>query len=145
MFAHCCTYVFVMMIFQPSPGRKRLDVREKIAVILGYFGDLDFDDERCRGAAGDRELPIERLKWERDRLRPNAHQIWLAYERAVEWAYLGKNDRDKVIRLVLITPRFVLTRDAELAEHCFVDRQRINYLRQQLWAVLARVKDEVDL
>jgi hypothetical protein len=144
-----CTHVFVipgnMMIFRPSPGRKRLDVREKIAIALGYADLLTFDDERCRGAAGDREFPIDRLKWERDRLRPNAHQIWIALERAIEWAYLGKDDRDKVIRLTMITPRFVLVRDAELAKRCGVDRQRINFLRCELWSILERAINDPSL
>ena len=145
MYAHCCTHVFVMMIFRPSPGRKRLTCREKIACLLGHADLLTFEDETCRGAAGDRELPIDQLGRARDRLRSDPYQVWLGYERAVDWVSRGKNDRDKVIRVVLITPRFILKRDAELAKHCFVDRQRINYLRQELWAVLARVKDDVSL
>jgi hypothetical protein len=131
------------MIFRLPEGRRFLSVREKIAIALGYAGDLTFDDERCRGAAGFRELPIERLERARDRLRPNAHQIWLGYERAVEWAYRGKDDKDKRVRLAII--RFVLMKDAELGRLCFVDRQRINFLRQELWSILARVKDDPSL
>ena len=131
-----------MMIFRPSPGRKRLSAREKIACVLGYADLLTFEDETCRGAAGSRELPIDLLGRERDRLRSDPYQVWGAYECAVDWASRGKDDRDKVIRLVLITPRYILLRDGELAKLCGVDRQRINFLRLKLWAVLVRVKDE---
>jgi len=117
-------------------GRSSLSVREKIAIALGYAGDLTFDDERCRVIGGFRELPIEQLERARDRLRPNAHQIWIAYERAVEWAYRGKDDKDKRVRLAII--RFALMKDAELGRLCFVDRQRINFLRQEPWSIIAR-------
>jgi hypothetical protein len=112
---------------------------------LGHADLLTFDDERCRGAAGDRELPIDQLGRARDRLRSDPYQVWLAYERAVDWVSRGKNDRDKAVRVVLSTPSYILMRDAELAKRCGVDRQRINFLRQEPWSILARVKDDVYL
>jgi hypothetical protein len=139
------TQVFAMMIFRPSPGRKRLSVREKIGIALGYSDLLTFEDEKCKGAAGDRELPIDWLKSERDRLRPNAHQAWLATERSKDWAILGKDDQDKSTRLHIIASDWVLKRDAEVAKRCFTSRQRINRLRCELWTILERVINDRSL
>jgi hypothetical protein len=142
------TQVLAMMIFRPSTGRKRLTVRERIAICLGFADDLTFADETCKGAAGDRELAIDQLKMARDALRPDAWLIWKAYEEAVAWSWRGKGLAGKAVRLALITPEGVLLRDDELAKLCSkhcgrITRQRINVLRHQLWAVLVLVKDEV--
>jgi hypothetical protein len=138
-----CMQVLVMRIFKPSPGRKELTAREKIVILLGQGDLLNFeDDEHCRGAAGNRELPIDLLGRARNRLIPNSYEVWVAYEHAADWCTRGKNDHDKAVRGFLIAPRYILLRDEEVAKLCGVTRQRINFLRLELSEVLILAKDE---
>jgi hypothetical protein len=145
-----------MRIIHPTVGRKVLSRRERIAICLGYADKVNFEDERCRGAAGVRELPIGYLRRARDRLiREFGYEgldfdrhVIICYQRAADWCWAAKGLTDKAMRLALITPECVLLRDKELAKHLSkhcgpVERKRINELRCELWAVLLLVKDEV--
>jgi hypothetical protein len=143
-----------MRIIEPWVGRKVLTVAEKIAIYLGYSDLVTFADERCRGAAGNRELPIDYLGRARDRLRADPERYYsfinICYERAIGWCWRGKGNKDKLVRFALIHPENVLLRDDELAKRlrrkhygARVDRPRVNVLRHELWAELLLVKDEV--
>jgi hypothetical protein len=113
-----------MAYYNVPVGRKKLHTWEKIAIVLGCADALTFDDERCRGIGGWRQLPIRHLEKARDELAPTIQKLVIALQCAAEWANDGRGDKDKAVRGTIIVPPFLLMNDGKLAER-YARRRKI--------------------